>query len=129
VKTDINLLTILGLSTGCSRSKVVPLHAAKACGGVVARFHSFLTSELDKSCGPNFAPCPYVADKTALGIYVTERGWAGTNRRYGHSGKHKNIPPPPPPLQQTELLLGCPARSLVTVTAKLLRLLEYFVTT
>ena len=49
VKININLLTILGLSIGYSRGKVVPLHAVKAYGGMEARFHSFLTSELDKS--------------------------------------------------------------------------------
>jgi len=83
-----------GLSIGYSRCKVVPLHAVKAYGGVVARFHSFLTSELDKSWGANFAPRPNVADKTALSTHGTERGRADTNRRYGHSGKHKNISPP-----------------------------------
>jgi hypothetical protein len=93
VKINIHLLTILDLSIGYSRSKVVPLHAVTAYGGVEAWFHSFLSLELDKSWAVNFAPRPFVTDKTALGTHGIGGGWAGTNRRYGHSGKHKNISP------------------------------------
>ena len=59
---NVSLLTILGLNIGYSRSKVVPMHAVKAYGGVEAWFHSFLTSELDRSWAVNFAPRPFVTD-------------------------------------------------------------------
>jgi hypothetical protein len=120
VKININLLTILDLSIAYSRSKVVPLRAAKAYGGVEVRFHSFLPSELDKSERSTSRPVPLSPTKQLL--VSTEQKKA---RRAPTDGmvilESTKIYPP---LQRIALLLGLPARSLVTVPTKLLRLLE-----